>query len=331
MKSFTKIIASIILMVMLFIAGSLQAQYLKISPGSSLKITAGTAFKSDSLTLIPSADFTLSDVILSKSSTVIHATPNTYISRVYHFSNTTNPFSGDVQINYEDGAELNGIPENALTLNVHNGINWSMYPASNRDGINNFVLTTGLPGIVLNELTLASLSAPLPLTWQSFTATRQSEQVLLKWATSQEQNTRDFTVQHSTNGISWASIGTQPAAGNSSNTSHYSYVHINPVAGINYYRILQTDLDNNYSYSVVRTVAFTKTVESFIVLGNPVTDGMLKIQVNDAVSMAIYTANGKLLWMEKLNPGVKTIDVSRFAKGIYFLRANTFTQKILIQ
>ncbi len=67
----------------------------------------------------------------------------------------------------------------------------------------------------------------------------------------------------------WTGIGTVPAAGNSNITSNYSYVHTGPVTGINYYRILQTDMDNRNSYSDTRTLKFTKTDESFTIIGNP--------------------------------------------------------------
>jgi hypothetical protein len=304
---------------------------LTVDPGASLTIQNGTQIHVDGLTLTPSADFILSNVVLSRSATTTHAPGNTHISRVYQFSNTTNAFSGSIQINYTDGAELNGIPETVLTLNIHNGINWAAYPASTRDDINNFVLTTGLSGITVNELTLADLSAPLPLTWLLFTAKAQNNsQSLLQWSTANEQNTKDFYIQHSTDGINWVTIGNLPAAGNSTSTRHYNYVHDKPVNGLNYYRIKQTDVDSRYSYSPVRMLSFTKALQPFIILGNPVTNNVLTIHVNIAASLALYTADGKLLWQEQVNAGTRSIDVTSYAKGIYLLKTITTTQTVVI-
>jgi hypothetical protein len=304
---------------------------LTIDPGSSLTIQNGTQVHGDGLTLIPSADLILSNVILSRSATIIHTQVNPYISRVYQFSNTTNAFSGSIQINYTDG-ELNGLAEANLTLNIYNGTNWAAYPASVRDASNNFVLTNGLSGITLNELTLASQFAPLPLTWLSFTPIAQNNsQSLLQWTTAQEQNTKDFYIEHSADGINWVTIGSLPAAGNSNSTINYNFVHTNPVMGLNYYRIKQTDVDSRYSYSPVRMLSFTKTLQPFTILGNPVTNGVFTLQVNIATSLAFYTADGKLLWRQQVNAGTKTIDVSRYAKGIYFLKTITTTQKVVIQ
>jgi hypothetical protein len=236
-----------------------------------------------------------------------------------------------VQINYNDGAELNGIPEAQLTLNIHNGTTWTPYPATTRDGTNNFVLTNGVISTGLNELTLANSLTPLPLAWLSFTATKQNQTALLKWATAQEQNTRDFRVQHSANGINWSGIGLLPATGISNSTSNYNYVHSNPITGINYYRILQTDMDNRNSYSAIRTLKFTKTDEPFTIIGNPVTNDVLTVQVNVSINLSLYTADGKLLWQEQVSAGTKTIDVSRYAKGNYLLKANNTAQKVVIQ
>ena len=304
---------------------------LTVDPGSSLTIQNGAQIHGDGLTLIPSADFILSNVILSRSATVVHPAVNPYISRVYQFSNTSNVFSGSIQINYIDGAELNGIAEADLTLNIYNGTYWEDYPASTRDAINNYVLTNGLSGISLNELTLAGQFAPLPLTWLSFTAKAQNNsQSLLQWTTAQEQNTKDFYIQHSADGINWVTIGSLPAAGNSNTTRHYNYVHTNPVNGRNYYRIKQTDIDSRYSYSPVRTLSFTRTLPPFTILANPVTNDVLTIQVNMPISLAFYTADGKLLWQEQVNAGTRSIDVSSYAKGTYLLKTITTSQRVVI-
>ncbi|HMK19071.1 MAG TPA: T9SS type A sorting domain-containing protein [Chitinophagaceae bacterium] len=309
-----------------------HAQLLTVDPGASLTIQNGAQVHADGLTLIPSADFILSNVILSRSATVVHTQANPYISRVYQFSNTSNAFSGSIQINYTDGAELNGLAEANLTLNIHNGTNWAAYPASFRDPSENYVLTDGLINITLNELTLASQFAPLPLTWLSFTAKAQNNsQSLLQWATAQEQNTKDFYIEHSADGINWVTIGSLPAAGNSNSTIHYNYVHTNPVKGLNYYRIKQTDVDSRYSYSPIRMLSFTRVLQLFTILGNPVTNDVLTLQVNMATSLAFYTADGKLLWREQVNAGTKTIDVSRYAKGTYLLKTITTIQKVVIQ
>lgn len=74
-------------MVQLF-AGITQAQLLKVSDGSNMTILNGTVFNVENLTLIPSADFTISNTTLGKFTTVTHTTANPYISRVYRLPTT---------------------------------------------------------------------------------------------------------------------------------------------------------------------------------------------------------------------------------------------------
>lgn len=284
------------LLVIPFLFTSLtQAQLLTVARNSHLTILNGTMFKVDSFLLTPSANFIISNNTLSKSTTVIHFTPNCFISRVYQFNDNTNPFIGSVQINYIYGAELNGIPENLQTFSIYNGSNWVPFSATTWDAVKNFVLTDWVSSVP-NQLTLACQLTPLPLTWLSFTATKQNQTALLPWAATQEQNTRNFSVQHSANGINWVGISLLMATGNS--TSKYSFVHSNPITGINYYRILQTDIDNKntYGYIAIRTLKFTKTDEPFIIIGNLVTKYVLTVQVNMASNLALYTDEAKLLW-----------------------------------
>jgi hypothetical protein len=76
---------------------------------------------------------------------------------------------------------------------------------------------------------------------------------------------------------------------------------------------------------------FTKTNEPFIIVGNPVTNGMLMVQVNAASNLSLYTTDGKLIWLENIHSGTKTFDISRYPKGTYILKANNTAKKIVLQ
>lgn len=316
---------------------SLQAQVLTVLQGTNLVIKPGTAFSADSIVLTPSAEFILNGTSLGKNTTVNHQTSNAYIARVYQFSGATSSFTGTIQFYYQDGAELNGLAESGLQLNINNGTSWQAFTSTTNDVNNNFVLTTSISGIQLDELTLASALNSLPLKWRSFTATRQQENVLLEWSTFSEQNTKLFIVQYSTNGTLWKTINTVSAAGNISSVNNYTYLHITPAQGTNYYRIAEADVDNKYNYSIIRNVLFTSRSLQVSVLGNPVTTGMLQIKVsmadlNDLPPLIqLYSADGKLIWVEQLGNGIHTINVSNYPKGTYLLKANEKIIKFLIQ
>ncbi len=299
--------------------------------GSDITIKSGTVFFADNLTLTPSVDFTISNNTLTRATTPIHTPSGTYIARVYQFTNTLNAYSGDIQINYLDGAELNGLTESGLTLNTFNGTGWNHYAATTRDGTNNFVLTSGLSNINLNELTLADQFTPLPMLWKSFTATKQNNNALLQWATSMEQGSKEFTVQYSSNGTSWTNLSTLAAAGNSSTTRNYSYTHTNPIVGINYYRIIQTDLDNHATLSDIKQLKFDGQNTDYQILNNPVNNSMLAVAVYNVNQFTLFSTAGELIWKSQLTVGTHWIDISRYAKGTYFFTNGNHTQKISVQ
>ena len=332
-----KTLCSILFLITISKFSTLKAQILSVSPGTDVVVMQGTVFSTDGLALTPSVDFTLSNVSISRNSTVSHPTVNTYIARVYKFSTGTNLFNGTIRINYQDGAELNGLTKTDLQLNVHNGNAWQAFAAATNDPVNNYVLTTSLSGLQLDEITLASVSGPLPLQWRSFTAAKQQNNVLLQWSTFAERNSKSFIIQTSTNGITWNTIATISAAGNSSSVQSYSYVHISPAAGYNYYRVFETDIDGKYNSSLVRKVLFALTPWHIELLGNPVRNGKLEIKVtlarpNDILPILnLYTVDSRLLWTKRASGGTQSINVSGYPNGTYLLRANEKTLKFVIQ
>ena len=175
-------------------------------------------------------------------------------------------------------------------------------------------------------------NATLPVSFISFTAQKHTNNVLLKWSTASEQNSKDFIIQHSTDGNHWNNTGAVPAAGNSNSILNYSYTHTDPVTGINYYRLLQTDIDGKSSTSDIRTVQFTNAGDAvFTVMDNPVRNGQLKLRLNIPATLSLYNTNGKLLWKRQLNAGSQQLDVSDYSKGIYLLKSGESTRRIVIR
>ena len=111
-------------------------------------------------------------------------------------------------------------------------------------------LTSTASNFVLSTIT------PLPVNFTSFTATAKDGQALLQWQTAQEQNSRDYSIERSADGKNYSSIGIVPAAGNSSMPTDYSFVDPAPLTGRNFYRLKESDLDNRFMYSDIRSLSF---------------------------------------------------------------------------
>lgn len=103
----------------------------------------------------------------------------------------------------------------------------------------------------------ACINVVLPLKLLSFTGQVTGRDAMLSWATDQEMNTLQFTVQRSMDGTSYTDAGSVDAQ-NTAGIHHYSFTDrpINAAAGRVYYRLKQTDMDGHFTYSNVLELTF---------------------------------------------------------------------------
>ncbi len=170
----------------------------------------------------------------------------------------------------------------------------------------------------------------LPLVWNSFTVEKDQHEALLKWSTENEVAVAGFSVEHSKDGRVWQSIGYVPAD-NSAGVNYYSYRDKNPFAGLNYYRLLQTDLDGNKKYSSVSMLSLSEDAPTFILLENPVVSGMLRFRINSSAYVRLYSLTGQLLVEKQFVPGDCSIDVHKMPEGIYSITTGTASRLVLIK
>ena len=91
-------------------------------------------------------------------------------------------------------------------------------------------------------------NAPLPIELLHFNVTSEKDHVLIDWATAAEINNDFFTIERSIDGYTWSVLGYVEGAGNSNHTRYYGFKDENPVNGVSYYRLKQTDYDGQYEY-----------------------------------------------------------------------------------
>jgi hypothetical protein len=182
------------------------------------------------------------------------------------------------------------------------------------------------------NFTISGTSGSLPVTWETVSAEKQNGQSVLRWSTASEQNTKDFVIQHSLNTTDWSILSTIPAAGNSTTTRNYSYVHQNPLKGnnYNYYRILQRDLDDKFSYSKIVSIVFNEPGADLQVYPNPAED-VVTVFISEEQEVSLLNAAGALVWKSKLPAGKSQLPLEKFSSGLYFLRTKTQTIKLLIK
>ena len=130
---------------------------------------------------------------------------------------------------------------------------------------NNFA-TTDLPlgwsVIIDTSVRLIYDANALPVSLIRFNADKVDNTVLLSWETAEEINNKGFELWYSTDAIQWDAIGFVPGSGNTSENLSYTFIHDDPSAGDNYYRLRQIDFDGQFADSEVRIVHFDDSLEA---------------------------------------------------------------------
>jgi Secretion system C-terminal sorting domain len=166
----------------------------------------------------------------------------------------------------------------------------------------------------------------LPIGLLNFSATPDNTQVNLKWVTSSESNNSFFTVERSEDGINFnpiATVATEAPGGNSNMPLDYTSVDQHPYSGLSYYRLKQTDLDGNASYSIVVPVNFAR--KQFVAIYPNPSKGAVTITGLDASMATVMTQwfdmGGKLLSQAivPVQGGTAGLNVN-LSNGIYLLK-----------
>ncbi len=119
-----------------------------------------------------------------------------------------------------------------------------------------------------NNVTL-HYGTPLPVSLTKFNASAVGNTIQLEWQTSFEENDVGFYIERSSNGRDWQPLSFVAGFGNSAVVENYGYQDLNPLQGINYYRLKQLDLDGNIKYSAIASASI-KTSDRLILYPNPV-------------------------------------------------------------
>lgn len=161
--------------------------------------------------------------------------------------------------------------------------------------------------------------AVLPIELRSFDATCDNGKINLRWETATETNNDHFTIERTTNGITYEVIGKVAGAGNSKKEIRYSFTDHKPLKGTTYYSLRQTD--RNGESKVHRSVAVScNSVSEFAIHPNP-SEGVFSIEGGEQNSEILITdALGKVILETKITGDRTEIDLSTQQNGIYFVK-----------
>jgi len=214
----------------------------------------------------------------------------------------------------------------------------------NNNNYPQFDATNGYMNLSTNDPSKPSLNIALitdyalPVTLASFDAFAQKKDAKLLWSTAEEINNSGFEIQRQavdkTGNVSeWISAGFVNGAGNSNETTNYSFLDIKPGNGKFNYRLKQIDFNGNFEHfnapnavDIGRPVNYDLS-QNYPNPSNPVSKIDYQLPEDASVNISVYDLTGRLvktLVNSKLDAGYYTaiFDGTNIASGIYIYRIN---------
>ncbi len=176
-----------------------------------------------------------------------------------------------------------------------------------------------------SQFMLVAQNTVVPVNLLSFDAMARKNSVSLTWSTAQELNNKGFTVERSTDGVHFESIGWVDGKLSSAVSVSYSFndnfVQPNVVY---YYRLRQVDINNREELSSVRQVKISRQGITVTVSPVPAKD-VMNVFINGTAQKAaisLVNAQGQLVksWYNvNAYNSAYSLDVANLPPGIYML------------
>lgn len=193
-----------------------------------------------------------------------------------------------------------------------------------------------------NQGVIGGIGSVLPVHLMYLSAENKNKKAVVNFTTANEWNS-SFNVQHSTDGITFTTIGTVKGTGNSNTNTSYSFTDPNAVSGKNYYRLeMISDAPAKKDYSEIVSVNMAEVQTVNQAWPNPAHD-YFSVRVNnenlnkDHV-VTITDLTGKILYTNTYkagNPIITVIPGKPLKPGLYMYKlactGSEQTGKLIIQ
>lgn len=131
----------------------------------------------------------------------------------------------------------------------------------------------------------------LPVELKTFLIHDQKEKVSLQWITETERDNDFFTIQRSSDGMSWTTVADVKSAGNSAEEQFYVLEDFSPVYGISYYQILQQD--KNGEVRLLDRKSISRQFDETTVFPNPCGNVVTITNLEKQTEVVVYDLFGE--------------------------------------
>jgi hypothetical protein len=136
--------------------------------------------------------------------------------------------------------------------------------------------------------------------------------------------------------VNYKTIATVRGSGTSMSAINYSFTDNNPLTGVSYYRLKQTDYDG--AFEIFSPVSVSYLIENEIKIGSNLAANELTISMNGEMGSGmakIYNVIGVLVKTFEIESNYTTVILSDIPKGTYILVVSAnktqITKKIMVQ
>lgn len=181
----------------------------------------------------------------------------------------------------------------------------------------------------------------LPVELLDFSGNYSDNNIILNWQTASENNTKEFIIERSLNGVDFNEIGTKNAVGFSNQTNQYSFTDkdINKNQTVYYYRLKTIDFDGSYKHSKIIAISVHQlNYNSIVIYPNP-TNSELYFKINSSTNKNILIQlldnNAKVFYQNKIKitEGIsihQLNEINYLSKGIYIMQIFDIDNNILL-
>jgi len=262
--------------------------------------------------LNPSIRFPISAVNRSWFVTPNGGVPGTVNTDFYYYAG-----DGNALFNYTANLEL------GLYTNVWNVIQTGLIPAGAyrvSTSVNNFGNNIESPLVLGNLGAILAVNNSIKLTAQ-----KQNDKTILNWTVDDHADILQFNPERSADGRTYTALAALTAA-------EFSFTDLQPMPGLNYYRLKMKDKNGKILYSNIAVILNAKKGIQFIsISSNPVVNGSLKLNIAAAektqLEIVITDIQGRVMQKQKVSliAGFNTIpmNVANLATGTYQVYAVT--------
>jgi len=141
------------------------------------------------------------------------------------------------------------------------------------------------------KISITYYMGSLPVELVYFESENKINKVLLKWLTQTEINNDFFTVERSHDGLTFNELTVIKGNGFSNEKKLYITYDNNPIEGISYYRLKQTDYNGNYVYNNLITNFFRGDNHKKLIRTINIFGEVINKDSNDAIIINIFDDN----------------------------------------